>query len=45
MIAILRDFLDTKIRKMTYPYRKELDLPMAFRAVKVLPLNEDNDYL
>jgi len=44
VIAILRDFLDSRIRKMTYPYRKELDLPMAFRGVKVLPLNEDNDY-
>jgi len=44
VISILKDFLESKIRKMTYPYRKELDLPMSFRSIKVLPLADDDDY-
>lgn len=33
--------MEQRIRKMTYPYRKELDLPMAYRTLKVLPLKEE----
>jgi len=33
--TIINDAVNKKIRKMTYPYRKELDLPMAFKAPKI----------
>ncbi len=26
-----------RVKKMIYPYRKELDLPMAFRDPKIIP--------
>ena len=33
--SILADLVRRAIKKVTFPYKSELDLPMAFRAPKV----------
>jgi len=32
--TLITDLINKKIRKMTWPYRKEIDLPLAFRSAK-----------
>jgi len=32
--TLITDLINKKIRKMTWPYRKEVDLPLAFRSPK-----------
>jgi len=34
---LITDLINKKIRKMTYPYRKEIDLPMASPSLKITP--------